>query len=90
MLAAAARVVVARRNWRRSSERCFFIGYGPGNAKSDENCTLLVTMASRSSVTATNHVLALAGGLGQVTARSVISAGMLCQVRLERRPVSVV
>lgn len=54
------------------------------------NCTIVLTIASRSSVTVMNQVFASAGGLGAVIALPMIVAGTDFQLRFERRPVSVV
>ncbi len=54
------------------------------------NCTGVVTMAPRSSVRLTNQVFAAAGGHGQLITPLSIAPAMLCQLRWERKPVSVV
>ena len=54
------------------------------------NCTSVVTIASRSSVTEMNQVFASAGGRGAVMMPSPMVAGSSFQVRFERRPSSVV
>ena len=54
------------------------------------NCTGVLTIAPRSSMTVMNQVFASAGGFGAVMPRPTVDAELLFQARFERRPVSVV
>ena len=54
------------------------------------NCTVVLTIAPRSSVMATNQVLASAGGLGAVIVSPFTVAGTLVHFQAERSPWSVV
>ena len=66
--------------------------YEPDLAKTAHGaiCTVVLTIAPRSSVRAMNHVLASAGGFGAEIVFPSILAATVIHLRFERRPVSVV
>jgi len=77
----------ANRTNRLTSELAVALGCVSGNYS---KITILLTIASRSSVTVTNQVLASAGGAGATMAPSVRVAGTDVQSRSLRFPVPVV